>query len=333
MRICFFARVESPRVLETVEFYRQDIELLRSLGHEVFPAVRGRQIRTDVDLFYVWWWTWAFQPLLPAKLHGKPLVITGVLDYPYPVPGRGYPGRPLWQRLIMSAALRSADRNVFLSRHETEGVSRDLPVRGPRCIPLAVDTEAYSPGGSPREDLVFSVIWMEKYNVWRKCAVAIVEAIPLVLAGHPEARFVIAGGHGTGFEEVLAAARRLGVERSVSFPGVISREEKVDLMRRCRLYLQPTRYEGFGAAILEAMSCGAPVATNAVGAVPEVAGDAAHFLDGTEPAAIARGVNALWPDARRREDLGSRARARAVEAFSFDRRRASLRDLLGELRL
>jgi glycosyltransferase involved in cell wall biosynthesis len=332
MKICFFARVESPRVLETVEFYRQDIELLRSLGHEVFPAVRARQIRTDVDLYYVWWWTWAFQPLFPAKLLGKPLVITGVLDYPYPVPDRGYPGRPLWQKLIMSAALRSADRNVFLSRHETEGVSRDLPVREPRCIPLAVDTEAYSPGGSPREDFVLSVIWMEKYNVWRKCAVEIVEAVPLVLAAHPEARFVIAGGHDTGFPEVLAAARRLKVERFMSFPGVIGRDEKIDLMRRCRLYLQPTRYEGFGAAILEAMSCGAPVATNAAGAVPEVVADAGHYLDGTDPAAIARGVNALWPDAGRREDLGSRARARAVEAFSFAGRRAALRALLTELR-
>ena len=330
MRICFFTRVESPRVLETVEFYRQDIELLRSLGHEVFPAVRGRQIRTDVDLYYVWWWTWAFQPLLPAKLLGKPLVITGVLDYPYPVPGRGYAGRPLWQRLIMSAAFRSADRNVFLSRHETEGASRDLPVREPRCIPLAVDTEAYSPGGSPREDFVFSVLWMEKYNVWRKCAVEIVEAIPLVLSAHPEARFVIAGGHDTGFEEVLAAARRLKVERSVSFPGVISREEKIDLMRRCRLYLQPTRYEGFGAAILEAMSCGAPVATNAVGAVAEVVGDTAHFLDGTDRAAIARGVNALWTNADYREELSVRSRLRAAEAFSFDRRRAGLRALLSE---
>ncbi len=330
MRICFFARVESHRVLETVEFYRQDIELLRSLGHEVFPAVRGREIRTDVDLYYVWWWTWAFQPLLRARLHGKPLLITGVLDYPYPVPGRGYMGRPLWQRLIMSAALRAADRNVFLSRHEMEGVSRDLAVHEPRCIPLAVDTDVYSPGASQREDFVLSVLWMEKYNVWRKCAVEIVEAIPLVLAAHPEARFVIAGGHHTGFEEVLAAARRLGVERSVSFPGIISREEKIDLMRRCRLYLQPTRYEGFGAAILEAMSCGAPVATNPVGSVPEVVGDAGHFLEGTDAAAIARGVKALWPDAGRRESLGIRARARAVEAFSFAGRRTALRALLSD---
>ena len=331
MRICFFARVESREVLDTVEFYRQDIEILRSLGHEVFPAWRARQIRTDVDLYYVWWWTWAFQPLALAKLLAKPIVITGVLDYPHPVPGRGYAARPLWQRVIMATALRSADRNVFLSRFETEGVTRDLPVREARCLPLAVDTDAYSPGGSPREDFVFSVIWMEKYNVWRKCAVEIVETVPLVLSAHPEARFIIAGGHHNGFAEVRAAARRLGVESSISFPGVIGREEKIDRMRRCRLYLQPTRYEGFGAAILEAMSCGAPVLTNPVGAVPEVAAGVACFLEGTGPAEIARGVNTLWTDARRLHDLGSGGRERAVRNFSLETRRAGLRSLLAEL--
>ena len=331
MRICFFARVESPRVLETVEFYRQDIEILRSLGHEVFPATRAREIRMDVDLYYVWWWTYAFLPMVPARMLGKPLVITGVLDHPYPVEGRGYLARPLWQRAIMSAGLVSADRNVFLSRYETDGVSRDLPVSEPRCIPLAVDTEVYSPSAARREDFVFSVMWMEDYNVWRKCAVEIVEAIPLVREAHPEARFVIAGGHDSGFPRVLDAARRLGVEDHVRFPGVIGRDEKIDLMRRCRVYLQPTRYEGFGAAILEAMSCGAPVVTNPVGAVPEVAGDAAELLDDTVAEAIAGGVSRLWTDARARERLSSKARSRATEGFSFARRRGRLAELLSEL--
>jgi glycosyltransferase involved in cell wall biosynthesis len=318
-------------VLETVEFYRQDIEILRSLGHEVFLAWRARQIRTDVDLYYVWWWTWAFEPLAVAKLRGKPVVITGVLDHPFPVAGWGYAARPFWERMLMATSLRSADRNVFVSRYEAEGATRDLRVREARCIPLAVDTEVYSPGDSPREDFVFSVIWLEKYSIWRKCAIEIVEAIPLVVSEHPEARFIIAGGHHDAYEDVLAAARRLGVESLVSLPGVISREEKIDRMRRCRLYLQPTRYEGFGVAILEAMSCGAPVVTNPIGAVPEVVGDAASFLEGTGPAEIARGVNGLWSDAQRRQDLGSEGRERAVGNFSFETRRAGLRSLLAEL--
>jgi glycosyltransferase involved in cell wall biosynthesis len=330
LRICFFAHV-SPRALETVEFYRQDIEILSSLGHEVEIATRWGEIPRNADLYYAWWWTWAFQPLAVARARRRPVILTGVLDYPYPIPGRGFLVRPAWQRSLMTLAMRASDANVFLSRHEAEAIPRDMTVRNPRFIPLAVDTVAYSPAPAPREDFVLSVIWMDDYNVWRKCAVEIVESIPAVRERHPEARFVIAGEHKEGFERVLDAARRLGVERHVDFPGVISREEKIRLMRACRIYLQPTRYEGFGAAILEAMSCGAPVITNPAGAVPEVVGDCAVLLPDQQPAPIAKAIGDLWDDEERGSDLAKRGRARALEEFSVERRRERIGRLLEEL--
>lgn len=327
MRIGFFARVESAGVLERVEFYRQDIEILRSLGHEVVTATRWRDVPRDADLYYVWWWTWALPVLALARARGKQSIVTGVLDHPYPIPGRGYAARSLPERVLMNLAMRTADVNVLLSRHEAEGAPRDLPLRNPTFIPLAVDTDAYSPGTAPREEFALTVLWMERYNVWRKCAVEIIEAIPSVVARHPGARFVIAGEHHDGFAEVLAVARRLGVERHVAFPGAVSREEKIRLMRTCRIYLQPTRYEGFGAAILEAMSCGAPVVTNPVGSVPEVVGDSAILLADQRPESISGAVGRVWDEPDTRERLSHLGRARALAGFSFDRRRAALREL------
>jgi glycosyltransferase involved in cell wall biosynthesis len=231
----------------------------------------------------------------------------------------------------MEFAMRAADANVFLSRHEAEGAPRDLSIRNPRCIPLAVDTDVYSPADVAREDFVLTVLWMETYNVWRKCAVEIVQAIPGVLERRPSARFVIAGEHHDGFARVAAEVEKLGVERHVDLPGVVSREEKIRLMRTCRLYLQPTRYEGFGAAILEAMSCGAPVITNPTGAVPEVVGDSAILLPDAEPGTIARGILDLWEDEILRTDLAMRGRARALAGFTLDRRRERLEALIEEL--
>ena len=328
--VCFFARVSTPDVLSRNEFYRQDLEALHALGCKVIVATRWREIPWHADLYFVWWWTWAFEPLTVARLHGKPVVVTGVLDHPYPVPRRGFLGRPFWQRAIMAWILRSADANVFLSLHEAEGVPRDFQVRRPRCIPLAVDSDAYCPGQSPREDFVLTVLWMERYNVWRKCAVEIIESVPAVVAKHPEARFLIAGERHNGFRDVEAVVRRLEVERYVSFLGVVSREEKIDLMRRCRLYLQPTRYEGFGAAILEAMSCGAPVITNPAAAVPEVVGHAAVLLADTRPLTIAQAVIDLWSDERRRAELAREGRLRAVSHYSLSRRQERVGRLLAE---
>jgi glycosyltransferase involved in cell wall biosynthesis len=103
-------------------------------------------------------------------------------------------------------------------------------------------------------------------------------------------------------------------------------------MRTCRVYLQPTRYEGFGAAILEAMSCGAPVVTNRVGAVPEVVGDCAILLPDQRPETISAAVNGVWEGADLREDLSLRGRARALAEFSMERRRARIGRLLDEVK-
>jgi glycosyltransferase involved in cell wall biosynthesis len=332
VKIGFFARVPSRDYLDRVEFYRQDIEILRSLGHEVVPAVRFRDVPRDADLYWIWWWTWAPPLIWFAHSRGKPAIVTGVLDYPHPVPGKGFLARAAWQRKVMEWSLAHADANVFISQWESDGVPRAFDVRNPRYLPLAVDTEFYSPGPllPPREPFVLTVMWMDRYNVWRKCAIEIVEAIPALAAKHPDARFVIAGENADGFPEVQAAVERLGVGSLVSFPGVVSREEKRRLMRTCRVYLQPTRHEGFGAAILEAMACGAPVVSNPAGAVPEVVGDSGLLLPDPEPPTLAAALDRLWSDPGERETLGRKARERAVERFSFAARAEALRRLLAE---
>lgn len=331
MKIGFFARVPTRDYLDRVEFYRQDVEILRSLGHEVVPAIRLRQLPRDADLYWVWWWTWAPPVIWLAHARRKRAIVTGVLDYPHPVAGRGFSARPSWQRGVMEWSLAHADANVFISEWEATGVPREFDVRNPRYLPLAVDTDFYAPSGGPREEFALTVMWMESYNVWRKCAIEIVESIPLVVAKNPGARFVIAGERADGFPAVEAAVKRLGVEELVRFPGVVSREEKRRLMQTCRVYLQPTRHEGFGAAILEAMACGAPVISNPAGAVPEVVGDAGLLLADPEPATLAGALDRLWSDAGQRDSLGTRARERAVETFSFAARAAALRRLLDEL--
>src|SRR5205814_9199823 len=127
----------------------------------------------------------------------------------------------------------------------------------------------------------------QRPNATRKCLVEVIEAAALVHDRRPDVKFVIAGAKGDFADEAAAIVRRLGAEQYLELPGAISKEEKIRLMQQCAVYLQPTRYEGFGLAILEAMSCGAPVVTSPSGAVPEVVGDTALMVDATSPASIA----------------------------------------------
>jgi len=62
------------------------------------------------------------------------------------------------------------------------------------------------------------------------------------------------------------------------------------LYHNATLVLMPSRYEGFGLPMLEAMACGAPVVAARSGALEEVAGGAAVLVDPLDPDAIAAGL-------------------------------------------
>lgn len=331
MKVCFFARVPHRSLLERLEFYKQDIDILRELGHEVTLVTRGREIRTDVDLYFIWWWQWGFMPMLKNLFRKKPCIITGVFDYALPSGVRSYVSRPSWQQYLMRLALKRADANVFQSRFELELVNHNLEVSNPVYIPLGVNPEVFRFGTLPREDFVLTVAWMDRGNSKRKCVPEVVKAAALVSKRHPEVRFLIAGEKGSDYPHLARLATEFGVADRVDFLGVISRDRKIDLMQRCKVYLSPSQHEGFGLAILEAMSCGAPVISSPVGAVPEVVDGAGLLVDGTSPEAIAAAVNQYLEQEQLREEMGGKARQRAATLFPCSRRKEELAKVIADV--
>jgi glycosyltransferase involved in cell wall biosynthesis len=320
---CFYAHVDDQDVVQRVQFYRRDIDSLEKMGFQVIIARRWRDIPWNMDLYFVWWWTWAFQPLLKARLRNRPVVITGVYGFQWGP--QAYVRRPRWQRALLSSSVRRSSVNVLLSELELEDMSREYPNAKVSYVPCSVDTSAYRPGTKERDpNLVFTIAWLEKFNAERKCLREIVDAIPIVVTQNPAIRFVIAGVKGQAYEQLFDRATRSGINDSIEWTGPISEERKISLLQSCGVYLQPSRFEGFGLAILEAMSCGATIVTSRVGAVPEVVGDAAIFCDGEDPQSIADAILSVQAGRYSSGRLGLQARARAVARFSTERRSASL---------
>jgi glycosyltransferase involved in cell wall biosynthesis len=109
-------------------------------------------------------------------------------------------------------------------------------------------------------------------------------------------------------------------------------EAFADLLARADAFVFPTRGDAVPWVVLETMAAGLPVVSTAVGAIPELVGDAGMIVD-REPAAIARAIDALAADPARRAELGARARARVAERYDawtqVPRLLAMLRDAAG----
>jgi GT2 family glycosyltransferase/glycosyltransferase involved in cell wall biosynthesis len=106
-----------------------------------------------------------------------------------------------------------------------------------------------------------------------------VEALKLLEGKFPKLKLVAAGHTDWFSEEVEAKAKELGLSSRVVLPGRVSDEEKGWLYRHARLYLYPSRSEGFGLQGLEAMSQGLPVVAAQASSLPEVYGNAAAYFD------------------------------------------------------
>jgi glycosyltransferase involved in cell wall biosynthesis len=86
----------------------------------------------------------------------------------------------------------------------------------------------------------------------------VLEALPRLARTIPEICYIAAGG-GPDLERLQAKAQSLGVGDRVLFPGRISDDEKADYYRLADAFVMPSRGEGFGIVLLEAMAHGTPV--------------------------------------------------------------------------
>jgi glycosyltransferase involved in cell wall biosynthesis len=318
--------VKTPRAyaLEQIEFYAQDIRILRELGFDVRIVTSLRDL-VVADLYFCWWWTWAFVPAVLARALFRPLIVTGVFDL------RVFARRPAAHRALMRYALRAASANVFLSRLEESQITGQFKVSAPYYVPLSVDTQLYRPGRHRREDMILTVALLQAGNAERKGVPDSILATGVLRQWRPRVRLVIAGEKASGYPRLQELVERLALADSVSFLGAVSRSEKIELMQRCNVYIQPSQFEGFGVALLEAMSCAAPVLVRPAGAIPEVVGNAGFFVREPGIEALAEGLRELLENDDLRARLGQAARCRAETVFPFERRKRELAELIREV--
>ena len=131
-------------------------------------------------------------------------------------------------------------------------------------------------------------------------------------------KLIIVGKPYSNYQAPEALVQKLELTGDVIFYGYAETEQLLELYQRAVAFIFASICEGFGIPILEAMSCGTPVITSNISAMPEIAGDAAIIVDPFCSNEIAAAMVNIVRNAGLRNILVKKGKQR-VQQFSWDK--------------
>ena len=312
---------------------KQDIDALSALGHEVTICTKYREIPFHFDAMFIWWWTYALWPALLCRILNKPCIITGVYNFRFPASFEGidYFRRPYWQQFLIRKAASLAVLNLFLNDGELKSCSEYFKLSNARYYPCVIHGDYLKGPSTQRKNVLFNLAWSGKQNLIRKGVPELLHAVRILKDEGVGISLNLAGHKGDGTEHLRDMIKQLNIEQEVTWLGPLSREDKINLLRTCEIYVQPSHYEGFGVAIAEAMGCGACIITCDVGAVRSVVGECGIYVTPGSPNELAKAIKVALYDDVLRNKLQNEAYQRACKLFVVKTKLESLKRYLSEI--
>jgi len=226
-------------------------------------------------------------------------------------------GRPAWQDRLEGVAARRAGARVAVSAAVAADRAQrfQLPVDAFQVIHNGIDTGRFAALPEPATDRpVFG--FLGRLPVREKGLDTLLAAAErLESSGAAWPAIEIAGGPPEAAAELRRQVARSGLENRVRVLGEVG--DVMALLARWSALVMPSRSEGFGLALVEAMAAGRPVVACRTGGIPEVVddGDTGILVPPEDPAALAEAMARLAADPAGLLRLGASARRVACRRF------------------
>jgi glycosyltransferase involved in cell wall biosynthesis len=284
-----------------------------TLWDQTLPAIAGTRDRVDL-LHYL-------HPAGPPWSPGCPVVVNLLDAIRWVVPGYRLPYPYDW---LERRAVRRADLILTLSESARCDIQRVLGVSrakirvvylgGPPLDPAAASESAHDVESSPERLRETACSLRQPYFLFvggtekRKNLAVVLDAFASI-EGY-ELRVV-----GTHKASPVHDARR--EQSGVRWHGYVDEAELVDLYRHATALIFPSRYEGFGLPVLEAMARRTPVIAADASSIPEVARGAALLVDPDDVEALTAAMRRIAAEPALRAELVERG-VEVVSSFSWD---------------
>jgi glycosyltransferase involved in cell wall biosynthesis len=304
-------------------------EAWHRVGRPKLPL--GRAALADVDLVH------APSPAVPPA-SGRPLVVT-IHDVAFELFPDAYPRRGRrFHQLGLAAAARRADLVITVSQSAAEEILMECPRLEDRLrvvhngvdhelarvADVAAVREHFGIGDAPY------VLWVGSLEP-RKGLGTLISAFARLASTKeaPPHQLVLVGPDGWLSAQGIDQADLAVVGDRLRSLGPVGEIELRSLYAGAELFAFPSRHEGFGIPVLEAMVQSTPVLCSDIPALREVTGDAARLLPVGDVEAWSTGLVELLGDERARSELARRGVERAA-GFSWERTVAATREVYVE---
>jgi len=195
-----------------------------------------------------------------------------------------------------------------------------------KVIPMAPPVDAYPiPSDKDIEETRRKFSLSEPFlfypaQTWpHKNHLVLLRALSLIQNQHNIRPFLICSGKTNDFFPIIRnELNKLKLASQVKFLGFITSSEIQSLYRLCRFMVFPSKYEGWGFPITEALRIGVPVACSRLTIFSEQTGDAALFFDPGNPQELADTIYRLWTHAKLREKLSLQGQKNSAR-FSWEK--------------
>ena len=244
--------------------------------------------------------------------------------------------RLLALRQSLHRSLQQADRAIVFSKDTAQLIRTVFPDVQTELtvIPHGIDWEPV-PTGCDEEDPVAAgppyLLCVSHFHRYKNL-VRLIEAFAIVAAVEPTVQLLLVGElvDKAYVREVLQAINRGRLQDRVRILPGCPREELKLIYRRARLFVMPSLAETCSYPLLEAMALGLPIVAAKTSALPEIAGEAAHYFQPEVPDDLAQAILAVLGDETLAQQL-SRAALHRSGRFTLDRAMQQTREGFAEV--
>lgn len=290
-KVLYYLPVDE-KYLDQWEYYKVDKEMLKASYKNLYVCssiISFLKNILKVNYVYAWWWHRSLPIILISRLLNKKIFVTGAIHLNDLKQENFFVKKNLLYKISLYLGLKYSTKSLFISNHQYQEIFNYYKLKNFSLLRSSLDKKSslelnnifqkkksnLSTFTKEKEIIFSTIIWHLKSQYIRKGIFESLDAFEKLYIEKPHIKFryIIAGKEGPDLFLLKKYIYKMKSKNNIEIQLNLSNEQKQKLLFESDYYVQPSFYEGFGNAVLEAMSNGCiPIVSNKT-SQPEVVGE------------------------------------------------------------